>query len=504
MKPQTAILNRPIYYRLVALWVLCEAMLGGIIHALRIPVSGLIVGSAAVICICLLAFYVPVKGTIIQATIIVAVFKMMLSPQAPILAYAAVFFQGIMGELLFWNKKMFRLSCFLLGLIALLESGLQRIIVLTIVYGNNFWKVINDFINDLTRQKTFTNYSLYIGGSYVLLHVLVGILVGWWAGILPGKILNWREQYKNVLPAKTGEKIILPSASKKKKWKKGLLITWIVLIVLYLQSYFKIGQPLLPSSLALQIFIRSAIIVLAWYLLFGPVLSIFLKKWLEKKQTTSQQDIREVLELLPTMREIVSAGWRSSSGKKGLKRIILCSKIILAKSLSIEPSVNPPEAEIKGEKGKEVFILTGGIQTGKTTALLKWIETRDDVFGILTPVIHGKRFFMDVHTREQFEMEAGEEEEVFLIGRFRFSKKSFEKATLIIHAAIYKNGWLVIDEIGPLELRQEGFYPIIKEVLKHHPQQLIWVVREKLAENVAAFFELEQFSLIKKEKLEQL
>src|SRR6186997_1280424 len=130
------------YYRLIALWVLCEAMLGGIIHGLRIPVSGLVVGSCAVICICLIAHYIPSKGAILKATIIVAIFKMMLSPQAPPPAYIAVFFQGMLGELLFFNRRFFKLSCILLGIIALLESGLQRILVLTIVYGNDVWRVI--------------------------------------------------------------------------------------------------------------------------------------------------------------------------------------------------------------------------------------------------------------------------------------------------------------------------------------------------------------------------
>src|ERR1041385_8287233 len=99
-----------IYYRLIGLWVLCEAMLGGIIHAAKIPVSGLIVGSCAVVCICLIAFYNSTKGAIIKATIIVAVFKMILSPQAPPLAYLAVFFQGIMGELLFGKRKFYRFA----------------------------------------------------------------------------------------------------------------------------------------------------------------------------------------------------------------------------------------------------------------------------------------------------------------------------------------------------------------------------------------------------------
>ena len=59
------------YYRLVALWVLCEAMLGGIIHGFKIPVSGLVVGSCAIACISLIAWYAPAKGAILKATLIV-------------------------------------------------------------------------------------------------------------------------------------------------------------------------------------------------------------------------------------------------------------------------------------------------------------------------------------------------------------------------------------------------------------------------------------------------
>src|SRR5436190_3357420 len=104
---QPSILDRQTYYRLIALWVVCEAMLGGIIHGLKLPVSGLIVGSAAVICISMISYYNPKRGSILKATIIVAIFKMMLSPQSPFPAYIAVFFQGLIAELIFMNRKSF-------------------------------------------------------------------------------------------------------------------------------------------------------------------------------------------------------------------------------------------------------------------------------------------------------------------------------------------------------------------------------------------------------------
>ena len=323
-----------IYYRLIALWVLCEAMLGGIIHAAKIPVSGLIVGSCAVVCICLIAFYNSVKGAIIKATIIVAIFKMILSPQAPPLAYFAVFFQGLMGELLFWRKNFYKISCLILGLIALLESGLQRIIVLTIVYGNNFWKAINDFINELTRQKNFTNYSLIIAGGYVALHIIVGLMIGWWAGIIPKKVLIWKElQQQNTNEVKRTENSLQPKRKKRKWIKKGVLIIWICLIIFYCQSYFKIGKPILPPDLPLQIFIRSVIVVLAWYFVAGPLISYLLKEWLQKKQLRSRQDIQQIIQLLPDIQQMISKSWKISAGKRGLKRIVLFSKIIFARIL---------------------------------------------------------------------------------------------------------------------------------------------------------------------------
>lgn len=208
-------MQKQTYYRLIALWVLCEAMLGGIIHGLKIPVSGLIVGSCAVICICLIAWYVPGKGVILKATIIVAIFKMMLSPQAPLPAYFAVFFQGLLGELLFRNKKFFTFSCIALAVLTLIESGFQRILALTIIYGNDIWVVFNDFINGLTKQKTTTNYSLWIGGGYVTLHLMAGFWVGGWAARLPKRIEQWRKDPQNVLIEKELVMDPIPGASKK-------------------------------------------------------------------------------------------------------------------------------------------------------------------------------------------------------------------------------------------------------------------------------------------------
>lgn len=319
-----------IYYRLIALWVLCEALLGSIIFTFRIPVSGLVIGSCAVVCISLIAWYVPAKGAIIKATIIVAIFKMMLTPQAPPPAYIAVFFQGLMGELLFWNRKYFRMFCVVLAVVAMIESAFQRIISITILYGNDFWTAVNQFIKKLTGSEQLTDYSFFIILWYVLLHLIAGLLVGIWAGFLPKRIqlMGGLQKKYNVEMVNTA--ITIPGKRRKKAIRLILFIIWIIFLVIYIQSFFKIGTPLLPSAMVLRIIIRSVIIVLTWYFLLSPVLKQLLHKWLQRKKQKSAEQVKQVLNLLPSTQGLMIRSWQLSSERKGLRRIILCCKIILA------------------------------------------------------------------------------------------------------------------------------------------------------------------------------
>ncbi len=477
-QPQSSLL----YYRLIALWVICEAMIGGIIHGLRIPVSGLVVGSCAIICICLIAWYVPKKGAILKATVIVAIFKMMLSPQAPLPAYIAVFFQGAIGELLFWNRKNYRIACILLAVFGLLESGLQRILVLTIVYGNDLWVAINDFFNKLTKQQITTNYSLWIGSAYVAIHVITGLIVGWWASVLPNRIMKWEKEMSPVRQISRSTEVILPKPKKRKRLKKSLFVVWMILIALYIQSYYRIGTPLLPTHIALKILIRSLIIVFAWIFIVGPLLKQALHYWLRKKQTRSQEDVKQVLGLLPATQQMVELSWKQSENLKGLKRLKGFAKNVLVNTFR--------------ETTQTIYILSRPIQTGKTTSLIEWSSSGKDVFGILTPVMDGKRVFMNAETKEKFSMEAEENEEALLVGKYRFSKKNFERAEQVIRDAINKDGWLVIDEIGPLELNGKGFSTVLQEVLHKGKGNLLLIVRQGLTERVKEYFQIENGTVV--------
>jgi nucleoside-triphosphatase THEP1 len=142
-----------------------------------------------------------------------------------------------------------------------------------------------------------------------------------------------------------------------------------------------------------------------------------------------------------------------------------------------------------------ILLFTAPIQTGKTTSLINWSAARNDVHGILTPVVEGKRVFMNAETREQFPMEATDlstslSTDIITVGRFAFSKTGFDKAIQIIRDSFNNKGWLIIDEIGPLELKGLGFFDVLKDTLSVRREKILLVVREGITEQVIETFVL--------------
>lgn len=149
---------------------------------------------------------------------------------------------------------------------------------------------------------------------------------------------------------------------------------------------------------------------------------------------------------------------------------------------------------------KNIYILSAPKHSGKTTRLIEWATDRNDVFGIVTPIVDGKRVFRDIASGEQFQMEADEDETAVLeVGKYRFSQAAFEKASAIISDAMkIKEGWIVIDEIGPLELKKQGFYEASKKVLQkqHCSVNLFFVIREELVDDILSFFDINHKDII--------
>ncbi len=151
-----------------------------------------------------------------------------------------------------------------------------------------------------------------------------------------------------------------------------------------------------------------------------------------------------------------------------------------------------------------IYILKGDIETGKSKALLQWSEGRSDVYGVLSPRNDkGERFILNVNTKETFPMQANpSDDSIIAVGRYHFFTSAFKKANSIIFQAVTKNksGFIIIDELGKLEMNSEGLYKSASEVIqktKHHKDlHLIIVVRTSLLNTIIKKYDIVDSDII--------
>lgn len=149
----------------------------------------------------------------------------------------------------------------------------------------------------------------------------------------------------------------------------------------------------------------------------------------------------------------------------------------------------------------EVIILTGTIQSGKTTALQKWVKMHNAA-GLLTPDVDGKRVLYSIAENLYYSFQSPQQSsETVSVGRYHFYKEAFDHANKLLTAKTACD-WLVIDEIGQLELQEQGFFPAVMEILKGQTKVLL-VVRTTLVDAVVDKFSLQTATRISVKDLEE-
>lgn len=319
--------NLQVQQRLIAVWALAEGFLGGILHGLHLPVTGLVVGSVSVCCLALLSRVATRRGDILKATLLVMLVKAMLSPHSPPMAYFAVFSQGLLAQLLFSGSRFYKLNCFLLAVLTQLQSAIQHLMVVVVVFGLDLWQALDQYLNKITGSLGLAGFpfALYLAAGYVFLHLLAGIFVGWFASQLPAWLHQRAARLKTPGFPAVKPKPEMPAPELKKTGRKRLsvsfLFIWLLLAAVFLQSYFGLGPAILPKAKAAQIVIRSVLIVSIWYFVVSPFLMAYFHKWLSRRQGPLQTQLLAVQTLLPQIRVLVQNSWTLSARFKGLARL---------------------------------------------------------------------------------------------------------------------------------------------------------------------------------------
>lgn len=144
-----------------------------------------------------------------------------------------------------------------------------------------------------------------------------------------------------------------------------------------------------------------------------------------------------------------------------------------------------------------IYIFSGPIESNKTTRLMIWAAAQQNIDGIFQPVVDGKRFLYHVKSKNLKLLEIDksyQQDEIITIGRFSFSKRVFEWAQETLLDSVKQNpDWLIIDEIGPLELDGKGLEPAVSKIMNYRDNfggKILCVVRETMVKDFIEHYKL--------------
>ena len=310
--------------RLTALWALNEAGLGGIIHALRVPFTGVVVGSTAVVLIALIAYFAERKArAILKALVVVLLVKAAASPHTPLPAYVAVSFQGLAGALLFGLLPSIRLGALLLGLLALWQGAVQKLVVMSLLYGRSLWDSVDAVGHWILEKRGSGPGELSPTGWFLIVYLgyytLAGLITGWLAGAIPREIAAALKNPRPA-PAPLGDAPPLPLPPPRKRWwrrtpfKTGLVLLILLAVLVWVHP----GQE--GWLRGLRAFARAGVVLALWMWLVRPLGSALLRRFRRREQSIYGADVERALAQFPSLRLAAAAAWRESAAVGGFRR----------------------------------------------------------------------------------------------------------------------------------------------------------------------------------------
>ncbi len=320
--------------KITAIWAFTESILGGILHSLRIPFTGLILGGLAIVFLYLIAISSKNKSQIIQSTFIVTSIKFLLSPNTPFTAYIAVIFQGLIAYLIFNSLGMKKISVILLGVFSMLYSSIQKIVLTTIIFGMTFWHAIDDFTNYVMKLfgvNAFENLSmsLILIIVYFALHLAGALFFSNIAVKIQSVLYIESKKYLEIIQKYQEKENLLNEFGAEinrmsKKWYYKPTRIFLIIFFIFLASITLINPELKKITFlnVLSMVIRAIIIIFLWFKVVSPFLIKMLSKFLRSSSLSRVENLNEFTELFPKFRHLIRIAWIENANRKGIKRLI--------------------------------------------------------------------------------------------------------------------------------------------------------------------------------------
>ncbi|MCX8011356.1 MAG: hypothetical protein N3A61_09400 [Ignavibacteria bacterium] len=145
-----------------------------------------------------------------------------------------------------------------------------------------------------------------------------------------------------------------------------------------------------------------------------------------------------------------------------------------------------------------IYIFCDKVHSGKTSRLMEWIKNLNNVDGILAPIVNGRRHLLAIKSNETRVLEISNPDvnaKIVSVGKYFFNEEVFKWGRQVLTKAFNSNiHWLIVDEVGILELDEKGLEPAIGVIINQAKLKfeinVVLVVRDSLVEDVIQKYNL--------------
>ena len=522
-----------------SIWASIEIIIGSFLHNLKIPLSGMVL---SVISVWLMISFLQIwreNGLIWRAGIICALMKS-ISPSAVILGpMTGILTEALLVELSVWlfGKNIF--GYLIAGALAVFSTLIHKVISLLIIYGFDFLKILSDLYQFAVKQINIDNESPAILLSVISVFYIVAGMAGAAVGYLTGRrqssgVRQTIEQDNNVL--KFESELNKNDTEQNYAWPLLLINIIILAVILFLINLnytipaFAVGLIYVSFCIiryknslrrlkkvsfwlsfliitftaaflwkgfservffstegliaGLKINARAVILIIGFAAISVELKNPLIKSLLYNRGFSSlYQSLNLAFSALPVLISNISLN-RDKATPGNLQKLFsgsLGHADTLLSSFEKEHLVRP-----------DVVIVTGEVNHGKTTVaqgvISYLLERNIKIAGFLCPGNdeNGERkgyFLQEIgspYKHELCTMTFNEKRQK--TGRFYFNQDTLDKGLdLLKQAYSNKNNELVVvDEIGPLELKNKGWSREIDNSFRNKDLVQLWIVRKKI------------------------
>ncbi len=514
-----------------SIWASFEIVFGSIFHNFRLPFAGTFLTFFGIVLLSTYSFKWDGKNLFLKAGLICALMRS-ISPTAIIIGplvgilLEAVFFQ------LFYNIFGRKIITFVLaGILAMFAAVIHKIVSILIIYGFDILKVLENLYFYLVKV-THINLSLVqlleiVVAAYTFSGIAAGI-----TGYKLGK-MAWTEKPLDYNSGKNYKPLFEVSDFRYSPVYIAL-VTIAIVVGMVLMNYsgiiyataftvlflillnIRYGKAL--KRLKKPVFWFQLLIILLLTSLFWNGFNketIFDAEGLETGIKIFFRALLLIAGFSAISVELKNPVIKIILFNKGFSGLYLTSEMavsalpfLIEQNISKKIFVNPiryflntvrfsdslfNEFKRKIAERKPVFIITGETRSGKTTFLTNIINSLQEnnvkVGGIISQGYdkNGERSHFEIKNiitgEKTLLCDRIPSKEKINTGRFFFYPKGIEFGTKAINDAVSQSDLIVIDEIGPLELKGKGWYEVIDKALKAN-KPMIWVVRKKIIDKV--------------------